>query len=137
MGREAVELPFVGPPLGAAPPVTTPSSVSEEIGVSNPERIGAEPVLITDAAVSYEDQLAVRKRRYKIMMGMRIPLMVLAAIFYQIPWLAVALLVLSIPLPWIAVLVANDRLPIKAEDVQRYRGDRPQLERREHPVIEG
>ncbi len=28
-----------------------------------------DPVLITDAARSYEDELATRKQRYKIMMG--------------------------------------------------------------------
>jgi hypothetical protein len=101
-----------------------------------------EPVLITDAQRSYEEELRVRKRRYKIMMGMRIPCMVLAAVFYQIPWLAVALLVISIPLPWIAVLIANDRLPLKAEKPNRYRvepaeGEHKALESRDHPVIEG
>jgi hypothetical protein len=104
--------------------------------VSEPQR-AADPVLITDAARSYEEELAVRKRRYKIMMGMRIPCMILAAMFYQIPWLAVSLLVLSIPLPWMAVLIANDRLPRKAEDVNRYQADRRQIEHREHPVIDG
>jgi hypothetical protein len=98
---------------------------------------GTDPVLITDAARSYEEELAVRKRRYKVMMGMRIPLMLAAAACYQIPWLAVALLVLSIPLPWVAVLVANDRLPLKSEAVNRYRGERPELEQRSHPVIDG
>ena len=105
--------------------------------MSDPQQPADDPVLITDAAVSYEDELRIRKHRYKVMMGMRIPLMVLAAFFYQIPWLAVGLLVLSIPLPWIAVLVANDRLPRKAEEVNRFKGDRPQLEQRDHPVIEG
>ena len=105
--------------------------------MTDPQRPAAEPVLITDAELSYEEALAVRKHRYKIMMGMRIPLMILAAVCYQIPWLAVALLVLSIPLPWVAVLIANDRLPKKIEDPNRYRTDRRQLERREHPVIEG
>ncbi|MHA6628658.1 DUF3099 domain-containing protein [Pseudonocardia sichuanensis] len=104
--------------------------------MAEPQR-DADPVLITDAARSYEEELAVRKRRYKIMMGMRIPCMILAAAFYQIPWLAVSLLVLSIPLPWMAVLIANDRLPKKAEDVNRYQADRRQIERREHPVIDG
>lgn len=104
--------------------------------MTDPQR-AAEPVLITDAAVSYEEELAVRKRRYKIMMGLRIPFMVLAAAFYQIPWLAVTLLVMSIPLPWIAVLIANDRLPKKREDPNRYRGETRQIEHREHPVIEG
>jgi hypothetical protein len=104
--------------------------------VANPQH-PAQPVLITDAARSYEEELAVRKRRYKIMMGMRIPFMVLAAAFYQIPWLAVTLLVLSIPLPWVAVLVANDRLPKKVEKTNRYQPDRRQIEQREHPVIDG
>jgi hypothetical protein len=42
-----------------------------------------DPVLITDAARSYEEELKVRKRRYAVMMGMRVPCMVLAAVFYQ------------------------------------------------------
>lgn len=104
--------------------------------MSDTER-GSEPVLITDAAPSYEEELATRKRRYKIMMALRLPLMVAAVLCYQIPWLAVTLLVLSIPLPWMAVLIANDRLPNKAEDPNRYRGEKPQLESRPHPVIEG
>lgn len=97
----------------------------------------ANPVLITDAAMSYEEELAARKHRYKIMMGLRIPLMILAAVFYSVPWLAVTLLVLSIPLPWMAVLIANDRLPKKREDRNRYQADRKQIERRDHPVIDG
>lgn len=97
----------------------------------------ANPVLITDAAMSYEEELAARKHRYKIMMGMRIPLMILAAVFYTTPWLAVTLLVLSIPLPWMAVLIANDRLPKKREDANRYRAGRTQVESREHRVIDG
>ena len=95
------------------------------------------PVLITDAPMSYEQELATRKSRYKIMMGMRVPLMIMAAVFYQTPWVAVTLLVLSIPLPWMAVLIANDRLPRKREDPNRYQGDKKQIESREHPVIEG
>jgi Protein of unknown function (DUF3099) len=105
--------------------------------VADPQQPAEEPVLITDAALSYDEELQIRKNRYKLMMGMRIPLMVMAAFFYQIPWLAVGLLVLSIPLPWIAVLIANDRLPRKSEKVNRYRGEKPQIEQREHPVIEG
>ena len=89
-----------------------------------------DPVLITDAARSYEEELEDRKRRYAVMMGMRVPCMVLAAVFYQTPWLAVTLLVISIPLPWMAVLIANDRLPRKSETVNRYRADRRSLEAR-------
>ena len=97
----------------------------------------ANPVLITDAAMSYEEELAARKHRYKIMMGMRVPLMILAAVFYTTPWLAVTLLVLSIPLPWMAVLIANDRMPKKREDVNRFRPERTQIDSREHRVIDG
>jgi hypothetical protein len=105
--------------------------------MSHPQQRASDPVLITDAELSYEDELKARKNRYKIMMGMRIPLMVLAAIFYQIPWLAVGLLVLSIPLPWMAVLIANDRLPRKKEAVNRYQADRRAIEPKEHRVIDG
>jgi Protein of unknown function (DUF3099) len=105
--------------------------------MSDPQQRASDPVLITDAELSYEEALKVRKHRYKIMMGMRIPLMVLAAVFYQIPWLAVGLLILSIPLPWIAVLIANDRLPRKTESVSRYQADRKAVEPKDHPVIEG
>ncbi|WP_425569058.1 DUF3099 domain-containing protein [Pseudonocardia xishanensis] len=109
-------------------PLTTESS--------RPPGRDADPVLITDAQRSYDEELAVRKRRYKITMGMRIPCMILAAVFYNIPWLAVTLLVISIPLPWIAVLIANDRLPQKREKVNRYKPERLELEDREHLVID-
>jgi Protein of unknown function (DUF3099) len=95
-----------------------------------------DPVLITDAPMSYEQQLAHRKSRYKIMMAMRIPLMIAAAACYQYPWVAVGLLVLSIPLPWMAVLIANDRLPNKVVDPHRYRAEHKALEEQPHPVVE-
>ncbi|MBV9315569.1 MAG: DUF3099 domain-containing protein [Pseudonocardia sp.] len=96
------------------------------------------PILITDAERSYEEDLAIRKRRYGIMMGMRVPCLVLAAFFYHIPWLAVGLVVLSIPLPWMAVIIANDRLPRKAAAFRRYHAEpvMPELESGKHTVIE-
>jgi len=103
---------------------------------------GAEPddtpILITDAARSYEEEFSTRRRRYSIMMAMRVPCLVLAACFYHTPWLAATLILLSVPLPWMAVLIANDRLPIKASKFRRYRdeSEAKQLEAREHPVIE-
>lgn len=96
-----------------------------------------QPVLITEAARSYDEQFADRKRKYALMMGMRFPCLILAGVFYQTWWLALGFIVLSIPLPWVAVLIANDRPPRKVENANRYQGDRRQLERREHPVIEG
>ncbi|RIJ76413.1 DUF3099 domain-containing protein [Nakamurella silvestris] len=75
---------------------------------SDSDHVRGEPVLITDAPISYEEQLAARKKRYLLTMGMRIPFLIGAAACYQIPWLAVTLIALSVPLPWIAVLIAND-----------------------------
>ncbi|HEY2190769.1 MAG TPA: DUF3099 domain-containing protein [Actinomycetospora sp.] len=89
-----------------------------------------DPVLITEAQVSFDDEFAVRKRRYSIIMACRIPCLVLAGVSYLAwgnAWIAVALIVLSVPLPWIAVLIANDRLPKKAGKVSRYRPDRRAL----------
>lgn len=89
-----------------------------------------DPILITEAQVSFDDEFAVRKRRYSIIMACRIPCLVLAGVTYLVwgsAWIAVALIVLSVPLPWIAVLIANDRLPTKAGKVNRYRPDRTAL----------
>ncbi len=105
------------------------------------------PVLITDAQRSYEEELATRKRRYGIMMGLRVPCLVGAALLYNHPLLAAGLIVLSIPLPWMAVIIANDRLPRKVSRFERYRDEpsagpslepitRRSLESGEHQVIE-
>lgn len=96
-----------------------------------------DPVLITDAPRSYEEELVIRKRRYALMMGTRIPLMIAALACASIPWLAAGLLVLSIPLPWAAVLIANDRLPRKAGDPHRYRNDPRELESSTHQILDG
>jgi hypothetical protein len=88
----------------------------------NPNRDpGETPILITDAQRSYEEELATRKRRYGLMMGMRVPCLVLAALLYQTPWLAATLILASIPLPWMAVIIANDRLPRKKSEFERHK----------------
>ena len=96
------------------------------------------PVLITEAAPSHDDQQSARKRKYVIMMLMRIPCLILGLVFVQTWWLAVFFVLLSIPLPWIAVLIANDRPARKVEHMHRYRARStvPELERAEHPVID-
>ncbi|GAA3851927.1 DUF3099 domain-containing protein [Saccharothrix violaceirubra] len=96
-----------------------------------------EPVLITEAAHSFEDQHAARKRKYMIMMGARFPCLLLAMVFYRTWWLALAFIVLSIPLPWMAVLIANDRPPRKKEEPNRFERERRALEARGHQVIDG
>lgn len=106
----------------------------------NEETSGDTPVLITEAQPSFDDEHAARKRKYTIMMAMRVPLLVLAAVFVQTSWiLAIILVAVSIPLPWVAVLIANDRPARRSERVNRYRAPATarQLEEREHQVIDG
>ena len=95
------------------------------------------PVLITAAERSYDDQHAARKRKYLIMMALRVPFLFLAFAFYQTWWLALGFVVLSIPLPWIAVLIANDRPPRKAEKVNRFEQTPTAIEGGNHQVIDG
>ncbi|WP_228717610.1 DUF3099 domain-containing protein [Allosaccharopolyspora coralli] len=100
------------------------------------------PVLITEAQPSYDDQQAVRRRKYAIMMSLRIPCLVLGALvfqFWQLWWLSLIIVAISIPLPWAAVLVANDRPPRKREDSHRFHGTEKsagELEAREHRIID-
>jgi hypothetical protein len=64
--------------------------------------------VITEARPSYDDEFRARRKRYVVMMAMRVPCLVLAAVFYHTPWLALLIILISIPLPWMAVLIAND-----------------------------
>ncbi len=72
-------------------------------------RTGDRTPVITAAELSYHDQFRMRRRRYVIMMGMRVPFLIAATALYHTPWLALLLIAISVPLPWMAVLVANDR----------------------------
>ena len=81
-----------------------------------------EPVLITEAEPSLDDQLRSRRRKYTIMMSTRALCLVLAAVFYQTWWLLAIFVAGGVVLPWAAVLIANDRPPKKAEKVNRYGG---------------
>jgi hypothetical protein len=89
-----------------------------------------DPVLITEAQVSFDEEFAARKRRYSVIMACRIPCLLLAGVFgiwFNLPLVAVLFIVLSVPLPWVAVLIANDRLPNKARKVNRYQRNRKAL----------
>lgn len=106
-----------------------------------------QPVLITRAAIPYEEQHRARVRKYLTIMSFRVPALILAAAAYGI-WhnglISLAILVASIPLPWIAVLIANDRPPRRREEPRRYESarkiplfptaERPALEERPHAV---
>ena len=90
-----------------------------------------EPILITQAAPSFEEEFAARKKRYTRIMALRIPCLLLAGVFgigFNLPVVAVVFIVASVPLPWVAVLIANDRPPKKAEKVSRYRREPTRLE---------
>jgi hypothetical protein len=98
----------------------------------------AEPVLITDAAVSRQQEHAARKRRYVITMGVRALSLVAAAVVYSsthIVWLVLVLAGLGTVLPWIAVVMANDGPPKSRRPVSRYQPDRT-LEQRDLRAIE-
>ena len=90
----------------------------------------SNPVLITEAARSIEDQHRARVRKYLLIMSFRFPALILAAVAYGIwenPWISMAIIGVSIPLPWIAVLIANDRPPRTKDEPSRY--DRPRVDR--------
>ncbi|MEJ2886408.1 DUF3099 domain-containing protein [Actinomycetospora aeridis] len=87
----------------------------------------SSPVLITGAPVSPAEEFAARRRRYSLIMSMRIPCLVVAGVLaLGFGWtMAAAVLVMaSVPLPWVAVLIANDGPPRRSEKVARYRSDR-------------
>src|SRR5438309_1723753 len=67
-----------------------------------------EPVLITEAELSRDEQLAQRKRRYAITMGIRAASVILAVcLLHVVPlWLDLSLAVLGTFLPGFAVVMA-------------------------------
>ena len=68
-----------------------------------------EPVLITSAPVSGDDEYDRRRKKYAIMMTLRAICVVAAALTYRVSiWLALAFVVGGMVLPWCAVIIAND-----------------------------
>jgi hypothetical protein len=69
-----------------------------------------EPVLITTAPESSEDEYDRRRKKYAIMMTLRAVCVIVAATTYRVSiWLALAFVVGGMVLPWCAVIIANDR----------------------------
>ena len=92
---------------------------SQELGFDDEGR----PVLITRAALPYEEEHRARVRKYLTIMSFRIPALILAAGAYGLwhnGWISLLIIAVSIPLPWIAVLIANDRPPRRAEEPRRF-----------------
>ncbi len=84
---------------------------------TGPSTRRSQATVITRAEPSYDEQLRSRRKRYMIMMSLRVPFLILATALYQTPWLAILVIAISIPLPWAAVLIANDRPARKATTV--------------------
>ena len=72
--------------------------------------MSVQPLLITTAAPSFDEQQAHRRRTYSIIMVVH---MIGFAWSYPLylwqPWAGVAAVALTGVLPWVAVLLANDR----------------------------
>jgi len=69
-----------------------------------------EPVLITTAAESGDDEYDRRRTKYAILMALRAIAVIAAALTYRVSiYLALAFVVAGMILPWCAVLIANDR----------------------------
>lgn len=109
-----------------------------------------EPILITDAARSQDEQLHSRQVRYVVMMAVRMLCVVAGAVLVgtgaPLLWLWLPLCGLGmILIPWLAVLLANDRPPKEQHRLaHRFRRDhrdpvQPRVlaaEERPHRVID-
>jgi hypothetical protein len=103
------------------------------------KRPAYQPILITDARHSQDDQLRDRQVRYVVMMGIRVLCVVVGAVLVGVEapalWLWLPLCgVGMILIPWLAVLLANDRPP---KDEHRLTGQFRRSHRRERPVPRG
>ena len=80
------------------------------------------PVAITSVAPSLDDQHDARRRKYLIMMGIRVVCVIVAVIMAPVSlWLALCLICAGAVLPWCAVLIANDRPARRSSTFVRYR----------------
>ena len=79
------------------------------------------PVLITAAEPSLQEQFVARRRKYVIMMSTRVVCLVLAAAFFHIKILMAVFALASVVLPWAAVIIANDRPARRALAINAFR----------------
>jgi hypothetical protein len=114
------------------------------------KRQAYEPILITDARPSQDDQLRSRQIRYVVMMVFRAICLVVGAVLVgakaPLLWLWLPLCVVGMVLvPWLAVLLANDRPPKEKHRLatrlrRRHRTDLPPhaltAEERPHRIID-
>lgn len=71
--------------------------------------MSVKPLVITDAAPSFAEQQAHRRRIYSILMIVHIVGFALSyPLYLWQPWVGVVAIALTGVLPWVAVLLAND-----------------------------
>jgi hypothetical protein len=85
-----------------------------------------EPVLITAAEPSLAEQHEARRRKYVLMMSIRVVCLIVAAAVHQIIWLMALFAIAAVVLPWMAVLVANDRPAKRGMSIPFFHARRPQ-----------
>ncbi|MET8908541.1 DUF3099 domain-containing protein [Micromonospora sp. NPDC004551] len=114
------------------------------------KRQAYQPILITDASRSQDDQLTSRQKRYVLMMGIRVACLVIGAVLVGVKapllWVWLPLCGLGMALiPWLAVLLANDRPPkeehrLAGKFQPRNRDETPPMalpaEERPHKIID-
>lgn len=91
-----------------------------------------EVFVVTEAQRALDDQHRDRVRKYALMMSIRVPALIIAAVVFSATdngLLALLIIAISIPLPWAAVLIANDGPARKRGARRRYNyiDDRPVL----------
>jgi len=102
-----------------------------------------DPILITAAEPSQEEQFLARRRKYVIMMSLRVVCLVLAAVSYHIKILMAVFALAAVVLPWAAVIVANDRAARRSLTVNFFRRGRrtprsmPPADRQQLPPATG
>lgn len=70
--------------------------------------LSVQPLLITDAAPSFNEQQAHRRRTYAILMALHVVGFTLSyPLYLWQPWAGLVAIALTGVLPWIAVLLAN------------------------------
>jgi Flp pilus assembly protein TadB len=83
-----------------------------------------DPVLITTAAESGDEEFDRRRTKYAIMMALRAICVIAAASTYRVSiLLALGFVVAGMILPWCAVLIANDRPAKRRQKRLTYRHD--------------
>jgi DUF3099 family protein len=71
--------------------------------------LSVQPLVITDAAPSFDEQQAHRRRIYSVLMIVHIVGFALSyPLYLWQPWVGVLTIALTGVLPWVAVLLAND-----------------------------